>query len=103
MDNELFDLIRAINTLKTEVAQLSAEVRYLLKYPSLVAFNDYVPQREACKILRLSSKQLFNLRKSKELPYTLLHKRVFYKVSDLEYYFKNNTFKSSQLAKLRNQ
>lgn len=89
MDNELFDLIRAINSLKLEVTQLSSEVRYLLKYPSSVAFNDFIPQNEACKILHLSPRQILRLRKSKELPYFMLHRKVYFKTSDLEKYFKS--------------
>jgi hypothetical protein len=56
--NEIFDIITAVNRLKDRVDDLDSRIAFLCKYPSMVAFNDYVEEDAACRILHVSASKI---------------------------------------------
>jgi hypothetical protein len=88
---EIFDIITAVNRLKDRVDDLDSRIAFLCKYPSLVAFNDYVEEEAACKILHVSPRQLRRMRSRKEITFTRFHRKIMYPVSSLNQYLEKMT------------
>lgn len=84
--NEIFDIINAVNHLKDRVDDLDSRIAFLCKYPSLVAFNEYVEEEVARKMLHLSARQLRKMRSKGEITFTRFHRKIMYPVSSLNQY-----------------
>jgi len=89
--NEIFDIITAVNRLKDRVDDLDARIALLCKYPSLVAFNDYVEEKAACMLLHVSQSKIYQMRQKGEIPYFRKHRKILYPVASLFQYLANNT------------
>ena len=95
---EIFDIISAVNRLKDRVDDLDSRIAFLCKYPSLVAFNDYVSEEIACKILRISSRELRKMRSKGEITFTRFHRKIMYPASSLNHYLETMTVKQKHSA-----
>jgi hypothetical protein len=89
--NEIFDIISAVNRLRERVDDLDARIAFLCKYPSMVAFNDYVEEEAACRFLHVSASKLYQMRQKGEIPYFRGKRKILYPVADLVKYLANNT------------
>jgi hypothetical protein len=80
-------LIKAIEDLKEKVADLSDKKKKLAK--------EYVDSWEAARILKISRRTLERYRDANKIPCYKLNRKVYYRVTDLEYYIfhMNGTFK----------
>jgi hypothetical protein len=88
---ELFDIINAVNHLKDRVDDLDSRIALLCKYPSMVAFNDYVEEDAACRILHVSQSKIYQMRQKGEIPYFRKHRKILYPVASLVQYLDDNT------------
>ena len=95
--SELFDVITAINALRSDFNQLNADVRFMLKYPSMVTFSEYVEETKACKMIHLSLRSIQRLRAVGKLPFIRINNRVLYKASDL-HFFMNSNFQNTPIT-----
>ncbi len=90
METEIFDIIKAVNTLTDKVIENTGKINSLLaawtQVPAKELNNQYVNEETACVILHRSANTLLNLRKSGDLPYLKVGKKVLYKVEDLKEY-----------------
>ena len=84
--SEIFDLIKSVNRLNSKVDELNSRIEFICKYPSMLSFNGMMDDACACKVLRLSSRELRRLRVGGEIPFTRIHRRIHYKASDLQDY-----------------
>ena len=94
---EMFDIITAINALRSDFNQLNADVRFMLKYPSMVTFSEYIEEPKACKLLRRSLRSIQRLRAVGKLPFIRINNRVLYKASDL-HFFMNSNFQNTPIT-----
>ena len=81
--SELFDVITAINALRSDFNQLNADVRFMLKYPSMVTFSEYVEETKACKMIHLSLRSIQRLRAVGKLSSIRFNRKILYKADDL--------------------
>jgi hypothetical protein len=95
---EIFDIINAVNHLKDRVDDLDARIAFLCKYPSLVAFNDYVEEEAACKMLHVSPSKIYQMRRKGEIPYFRGRRKILYPVTGLVEYLSNNTVQINNSA-----
>jgi excisionase family DNA binding protein len=95
---EIFDIIAAINRLKDRVDDLDTRIAYLCKYPSLAAFNDWVEEEAACRILHVSKSKIYRMRRKKEIPFFRDQRKILYPVSALEQYLKDHTVETRKSA-----
>jgi hypothetical protein len=89
--NEIFDIVNAVNRLKDRVDDLEARIGFLCKYPSIVAFNDYVEEDAACRILHVSSSKIYQMRQKGEIPYFRKCRKILYPAASLVQYLADNT------------
>jgi len=88
---EIFDIITAINRLKDHVDDLETRIAYLCKHPSMAAFNDFIEEEIACKILHVSSRELRKMRSNGEITFTRFPRKIMYPVSSLNQYLDKMT------------
>ncbi len=88
---EIYDIITAVNRLNNRMDDLESRIAFLCKYPSLVAFNDYVEEEAACKLLHVSKSRIYQMRKKGEIPYFKNRRKVLYPVKTLAAYLAKNT------------
>jgi len=84
--SELFDVITAINALRSDFNKLNADVRFMLKYPSMVTFSEYIEEPKAAKMIHYSIRSIQRLRAYGIIPFVQTGKKVLYKASDLHAY-----------------
>jgi hypothetical protein len=96
--NEIFDIITAVNRLKDRVDDLDARIALLCKYPSLVAFSDYVEEEAACRLLHVSQSKIYQMRLKREIPYFRKHRKILYPVASLVQYLADNTLQIKDSA-----
>ncbi len=88
MESEIFDIIRAVNRLSDKVTENSGKIDSLLaawsRLPARELNNQYVNEETASAILHRSANTLLNLRKSGDLPYLKVGKKVLHKLPDLK-------------------
>lgn len=89
--NEIFDIVNAVNHLKDRVDDLDSRIAFLCKYPSLVAFNDYVEEAAACRLLHVSPGKIYRMRQKGEIPYFRGKRKILYPVKGLAEYLSRNT------------
>jgi len=94
MEIEIFDIIKAINTLSEKVIQNTGKIDSLLaawtQIPAKELNNQYVNEDTACAILHRCPNTLLKLRKKGELPYLKVGKQVLYKVCDIKGFLERN-------------
>ena len=95
---EIFDIINAVNRLNNRMDDLDARIAFLCKYPSLVAFNDYVEEGVACKLLHVSPGKIYQMRKKGEIPYFKDKRKILYPVKNLTEYLASNTVQIKNTA-----
>ena len=66
---EIFDIIIAVNRLKEQVKELIGRIDSLCKNPSMIAFDKYVDEATACKILKVGLYQIYKMRKNGEIEF----------------------------------
>ncbi len=88
---EIFDIINAVNRLNSRMDDLDARITFLCKYPSLVAFNDYVEEGVACKLLHVSPGKIYQMRKKGVIAYFKDKRKILYPVLALKQYLAKNT------------
>ncbi len=96
--SEIFDIITAINRLKDRVDNLESRIAFLCIYPSLAAFNGYVEEETACKILRVSARELRKMRSNGEITFTRFHRKIMYHVYSLNQYLEKMTVKQKEAS-----
>jgi hypothetical protein len=96
--NEIFDIITAVNRLKERVDNLDSRIAFLCKYPSIVAFNDYVEEEAACRILHVSSSKIYQMRQKGEIPYFRKCRKILYPVASLVQFLADNTVQIKKSA-----
>jgi hypothetical protein len=68
---------------------------------SIVA-NQWISDPDAAKMLKVCTRQMYNLRITGELGFTKINGKVFYKISDIEFLLEKNyvkSFKNNSLKK----
>jgi hypothetical protein len=95
---EIFDIITAVNRLKDRVDDLDSRIALLCKYPSLIAFNDWVEEEAACRILHVCKSKIYRMRRRKEIPFFKDQRKVLYPVFGLVEYLKCHTIEMRERA-----
>jgi hypothetical protein len=94
MEQEVFDIIKAVNKLADRVIENTGKVDALLasftQLPSRELNNQYVNEDTASAILHRCPNTLLRLRRNGELPYLKVGKKVLYKLSDLKGFLEEN-------------
>ena len=85
-DDDFNFLIKMLNDFKSELHELAALIRYVLKYPSQLSFGDFMYEPEVLKLLRMNSFTLRKIRRSGELPFFRVKRRILYRASDVHNY-----------------
>jgi len=89
-DPELFDVIRSVNHLKTQVQELNKRIEFILKHPQSITTDDLINDKSARLQFHLSRSTLLRLRKTKQIAYTLLNKRIYYSLSSIKSLLSSN-------------
>ena len=96
--SEIFDIIIAVNRLKDQVKELNARIDNLCKYPSLIAFDKYVDQPTACKMLHVGRTKIIQMRKDGLITYTREKRRILYPVAGINKLLLEQTVLSKNAA-----
>jgi excisionase family DNA binding protein len=94
--SEIFDIITAVNRLKDQVKDLNTKIDGLCKNPSMIAFNKYVDEPVACKILKVSIDQIYKMRKNGEIEFIRYHRKILYPVDSLHKYLDSQIVKPAK-------
>lgn len=79
MDN----LIKTVLGISKDLSKLKNKVNNLEGQVNNPLYGKYADNQEVMQTLKISPKSLFNLRKSKSLPYTHLNGKILYKIDDV--------------------
>jgi excisionase family DNA binding protein len=91
MEEEVFEIIKAVNRLKDKIQELCVKIDSLLTKPKLLVWDkDHVENEEACRFLHVSPTTLKLLRKAKKIPYIKFRRKILYKTDDLKKYLEDN-------------
>ena len=96
--SEIFDIIIAVNRLKDQVKELNARIDNLCKYPSLIAFDKYVDQPTACKLLHVGRSKLIRMREAGAISFTCNNRQILYPVSAITKYLSDHTTSYQNVA-----
>lgn len=77
------DLIRAILLINKEIEAIKRQIEILKKRPDVLFKEDWMDGQDVMLALNISQRTLRTLRLTGALPFTRLHKKIFYKVSDI--------------------
>ena len=88
---EIFELIKAFNRLKEKVIEISGKIDLLMKTIPQQPAGKYVEEADACKILRVCSRVLAQMRAEGAIPFIKHHRKILYMVSDLNDYLEKNS------------
>jgi hypothetical protein len=88
--SEIFDIIIAVNRLKDQVETLNSRIDKICKDPGLIAFNKYVNERTAAKLLDISQAELRKMRSKGEIAFIRHHRKVLYHVDAINHYLTDN-------------
>jgi hypothetical protein len=91
--SEIFDIITAVNRLTDHVKHLTVRIDNLCKNPSLIAFDKYVDEPTACKILKISPDQIYKMRKNGDLEFIRYHRKILYPVESIHTYLDSQKVK----------
>ncbi|HET6557598.1 MAG TPA: helix-turn-helix domain-containing protein [Prolixibacteraceae bacterium] len=93
------DVIRAILHINEEIKEIKKQIEILKKRPDVLFKEDWMDGQDVMLALNISQRTLRTLRLTGALSFTRLHKKIFYKVSDIKslleqnyirYHFTNN-------------
>jgi hypothetical protein len=91
---EIYEIIKAVNRIKSSVDALTSKIDDLCKYPSLIAYKKNVDEQTAANLLGISVRELQRMRKRGEITYVMHHRRISYLVTDINQYLNSNTHQS---------
>lgn len=89
--DEMYEMVRKLNRIESTVDELSARLRFVLKYPAVLHSGDDVSEKEACSILHISRSKIRILRKSGEIPVRIHQRKLLYPVEGLQKYLESHT------------
>jgi len=78
------DIIRAIAHIEEEIKEIKLQIEILKKHPDVLFRENWMDGADVQSALNISQRTLHYLRESGKLPFTRLHKKIFYKVSDIK-------------------
>ena len=91
---EIFEIIKAVNRLGEKVTDVFGKVdivlETLLQSPSRELANQYVNEETASAILKRCPRTLQSFRRSGELSFTRVGKKVLYRTDDLKVFLERN-------------
>jgi len=93
---EIFDIIIAVNRLKDQVKDLTTRIDNLCKNPSKIAFDKYVDEPTACKILKVCLYQIYKMRKNGEIEFIRYHRKILYPTESLQKYLDSQMVKTAK-------
>lgn len=89
--DENYEIVKTLNSLKSNVGDLSSKLTYVIKYPAILHSGDYLTEKEACAVLHYSRETLRKLRKAGKIAYNRSGLKILYPADDLLNYMKINT------------
>jgi len=78
------DIIRAIAHIEDEITEIKRQIEILKTRPDVLFREDWMDGADVQSALNISQRTLHYLRKSGKLPFTRLHKKIFYKAEDIK-------------------
>ena len=91
---EIFEVIKAVNRLGEKVEKANTKIDLIVEAlsssPSRDLSDQYVNEDTACGIIHRCPSVLLKLRKSRELAFLRVGKKVLYKTEDLKAYLEKN-------------
>lgn len=78
------DIFRAIVHIEDDIKEIKRQIEILKKRPDVLFREDWMDGADVQFALHISQRTLHYLRESGKLPFTRLHKKIFYKVSDIK-------------------
>jgi len=89
--SEIYDIVCAINRLKSQFEKLNARLEHLLKFPALLSFKKIVDERTAADLLNISVRELQRIRKKGDILYIVHKRRINYPVSAINQYISSHS------------
>ena len=87
--DEIYEIVRALNRLKDHVGELTRQVEFLSKSPTVQLTRKWLETEAVCRILHVSDRTLLKMRNEGVLPFTRVRRRVLYRASDIQQYLEN--------------
>lgn len=85
MNDEVFEVIKAVNRLKDKVTDLSSRIWEIQRTLPYVR-QEYWTEKEACEYLRISKRSLFKLKAQHKIAFIKSSRTVLYRPCDLDDY-----------------
>jgi hypothetical protein len=95
---EMYEIIKAVNRIKSPIDTLTSKIDDLCKYPSLVAYKKNVYEQTAADLVGISVRELQRMRKKGEITYVMHHRRISCLVSDINQYLNSHTHQSREAS-----
>lgn len=84
------DIIRAIRLINDEIREIKRQIEILKKRPDVLFKEDWMDGHDTSLALHISERHLRTLRETGQLPFTRLHKKIYYKVADIKALLEQN-------------
>lgn len=81
---------RALVLVKEEIEQIKREINILKKRPDVLFREEWMDGQDVMLALNISPRTLRTLRLTGALPFTRLHKKIFYKAADIRSLLEQN-------------
>jgi hypothetical protein len=95
---EIFDIISDVNLLVDHVKHHTIRIDNLCKNPALIAFDKYVNEKTAGKLLHISPAELRKMSADGEITFIRHHRKVLYHIDTINQYLADNTVKAKERA-----
>lgn len=90
------DIIRAIVHINEEIKEIKRQIDILKKRPDVLFREDWMDGHDVALALHISQRHLRTLRLTGRLPFTRLHKKIYYKVTDIKSLLEENAVRHPQ-------
>lgn len=84
------EFIRAIQHINEEITEIKRQIEILKKRPDVLFREEWMDGQDVMLALHISKYTLRSLRRSGKLPFARLHRKIYYKVSDIKALLKEN-------------
>ena len=85
MQEEVFQVITAVNRLKEKISDLSSKIGEIQRTLPYVP-REYWNEQEACEYLKIGRRSLFKLKAAKKISYIKSNRTILFRPCDLDEY-----------------
>jgi excisionase family DNA binding protein len=83
------EIVVALNRMKDRMTELSSNVEFLSKSIAQQLTRQYLDTEEACSVLHISERTLYEIKREGELPFIPLRRKMLFRASDIQQYLES--------------